>query len=58
MRYFPIDAEPLPGGGWVPKLVSSLDSESLPKEKGAVADGLYVIQIEPEWTIYRLEIDD
>jgi hypothetical protein len=58
MRYFPIDAEPLPGGGWVPKLVSSLDSESLPKEKGAVADGLYVIQIEPEWTIYRLKIDD
>jgi len=58
MRYFPIDGKSQTSGGWVPKLVSSLDSENLPKEKGAVASGLYVIQLEPEWSIYRLETQD
>jgi hypothetical protein len=58
MRYLPADGKTQPGGGWVPKLVRSLDSENLPKERGAVADGLYVVQLEPEWYIYRLEISD
>jgi hypothetical protein len=54
----PIDRKPQPDGEWTPKLVSSLDNENLPKEKDTVADGLYVIQLEPEWSIYRLEISD
>jgi hypothetical protein len=58
MRYFPLDGKSSSGSGWVPKLVSSLDGEDLPKENGAIADGLYVMQIEPEWFIYRLEVDD
>lgn len=58
VRYFPIDGKSSSGNGWVPKLVSSLEGEDLRREKGAIADGLYVVQIEPEWFIYRLEIDD
>jgi hypothetical protein len=58
VRYFPVDGKSSSGTGWVPKLVSSLDSEDLPKENGAIADGLYVMQIEPEWFIYRLEVAD
>lgn len=58
MRYHPLDGKSSSGGGWIPKLVSSLDGEALPKENGAIADGLYIMQIEPEWFIYRLEVDD
>jgi hypothetical protein len=58
MRYSPIGAKEQGGLQWVPKLVHSLDNESLPKEKGAVADGLYVVPLESEWSIYRLEISD
>jgi hypothetical protein len=59
MRYFPIDGKPQEGK-WArtPIIVSSLDDERLPKEKGAVADGMYVIPLEPEWSIYRVEISD
>lgn len=58
MRYFPADGKSSSGSGWVPKVVRSLDDEALPKENGAIADGLYVMQIEPGWFIYRLEVDD
>jgi hypothetical protein len=57
MRYFPLAGKSSFGNGWAPKLVSSLD-EDLPKENGSIADGLYVMQIEPDWFIYRLEVDD
>lgn len=58
MRYSPLGAKPQSGFEWVPNVVSSLDTKNLPKKKGAVADGLYVIPLEPEWSIYRLEISD
>jgi hypothetical protein len=58
MRYSPTGAKEQANLPWVPKLVHSLDNESLPREKGAVADGLYVIPLESEWSIYRLEISD
>ncbi len=41
--------------GWTPKLVKSLDDSNLPREGGSVADGLYVVQVEPHWFIYRFE---
>jgi hypothetical protein len=58
MRYSPIDGQPQHDGGWAPKLVNSLNDTNLPKDKGAVADGLYVIPLDREWSIYRLEISD
>jgi hypothetical protein len=39
-------------------VVTSLDSAKLPQEKGAVASGLYVVPIEPEWFIYRFEYQE
>jgi hypothetical protein len=39
-------------------LVNSLDSATLPKEKGMVATGLYVMPIEPNWFVYRLEYQE
>jgi hypothetical protein len=57
MRYFRIDGQPHPATGWPPTLVRSLDDKSLPKDRGAVADGLYVLPLNSEWSIYRLEID-
>jgi hypothetical protein len=57
IRYFRIDGQPHPATGWLPKLVRSLDDKSLPKGRGAVADGLYVLPLDSEWSIYRLEID-
>lgn len=39
-------------------VVTSLDSAKLPQENGAVASGLYVVPIEPEWFIYRSEYQE
>lgn len=58
MRYSLIGGPPQPDGGWAPKSVNSLDDADLPKDKGAVADGLYVIPIDSEWSIYRLQVSD
>jgi hypothetical protein len=58
MRYSPINGRPPTRYGSAPKLVKSLDDASLPKDKGAVADGLYVIPLDAQWSIYRLEISD
>ena len=58
VRYFPADHNAQTGAGWLPKLVNSLESKNLPWEKGTVADGLYVVQLEPEWFIYRLQINE
>lgn len=43
---------------WTQIVVTSLNSTNLPQENCAVASGLYVVAIEPEWFIYRLEIQD
>jgi hypothetical protein len=55
VKYFPADYNASTRSGWVPKLVKSLDSNELPRAKGSVADGLYLVQLEHEWYIYRLE---
>jgi hypothetical protein len=44
--------------GGEPTVVSSLEDENLPKNDSAVADGLYVVPIDGEWSIFRLEISD
>lgn len=43
---------------WVPTVVGSLDSTKLPQDNGAVASGLYVVPIEPEWFVYRFEYQE
>ena len=58
IRYFRMDGQPHPTTGWPPKLARSLDDKSLPNYKGSIADGLYVLPIDGEWSIYRLEISD
>ena len=55
VRYSPADANARARPGWTQKVVTSLDSKSLPQENGSIADGLYVVEIEPEWFVYRLE---
>jgi hypothetical protein len=55
LRYRPLDSKSSSRSGWAPRLVNSLDSKNLPQENGSVADGLYVVQLEPEWFIYRFE---
>jgi hypothetical protein len=55
IRYSPMNHTKQGRAGWVPTLVSSLDSRNLPQENGSVATGLYVVRLEPEWFIYRLE---
>jgi len=55
VRYFPEDHNPRARLAWAPKLVSSLESKRLPQERSSVADGLYVVQLEPEWFLYRLQ---
>jgi hypothetical protein len=57
IRYFPAGGRPQEGER-APRTVSSLDDGILPKKKGAVADGIYVIPLEPEWSIYRRETSD
>ena len=62
VRYFPKDhkvASSVGYPGWPQQtVVVSLDSAKLPQERGSVASGLYVIAIEPEWFIYRFEIEE
>ena len=55
LRYAPGDFKADARTGWMPKLVKSLDSNDLPQTNGSINDGLYVVQIEPEWFIYRSE---
>jgi len=58
VRYVPRVRKAAAPGGWEQTTVASLDSGKLPQEKGAVATGLYVVPIEPEWFIYRLEYQE
>jgi hypothetical protein len=58
VRYYPKDHKVDSSVGWTQTVVPSLDSANLPKEKGAVASGLYVVPIEPEWFIYRFEYQE
>jgi hypothetical protein len=44
--------------GWTQQVVDSLESAKLPQERESVASGLYVVPIEPDWFIYRLEIQE
>jgi hypothetical protein len=55
VRYYPKDHKVDSSVGWTQTVVTSLDSAKLPQQKGAVASGLYVVPIEPEWFIYRFE---
>jgi len=58
VRYYPKDPKTGSPAGWEQTVVTSLDSAKLPQEKGAVATGLYVVPIEPDWFIYRLEYQE
>ncbi len=55
VRYVPKVRRTDAPSGWEQTAVTSLDSAKLPQEHGAVATGLYVVPIEPEWFIYRLD---
>ena len=55
IRYSPVQVSPQTRPGWTQILVKSLDSKNLPRENGSIADGLYVVPLEPEWFIYRFE---
>jgi len=57
VRYYPKDHSRGPVG-WKQTVVASLDAEKLPQEHGSVASGLYVVEIEPEWFIYRFEYQE
>jgi hypothetical protein len=54
LRYFPIYGKPQ-DGPWAPRVVDSLDDESLPKDRDSVADSIYIVPLEPQWAIYRIE---
>lgn len=59
MRYLPKDHKAQTQSAGMPlTVVSSLDSSKLPQWNGEVATGLYVIPLESEWSIYRLEIQE
>jgi len=58
VRYVPKDRRTDARAGWEHTVVTSLDSAKLPQEHGAVASGLYVVPIEPEWFIYRDEYQE
>jgi hypothetical protein len=58
VRYCPEDHKLPSSGEWEQTVVNSLASEKLPQENGAVASGLYVVPIEPEWFIYRYEYQE
>jgi hypothetical protein len=58
VRYYPKNLKSVSHPGWTQTVVASLDSAKLPQEKGSIASGLYVVPIEPEWFIYRLEIQE
>ena len=55
IRYAPVQNISHRRPGWAQILVTSLNSKALPQENGSIADGLYVVQLEPEWFIYRFE---
>lgn len=56
VRFVPRSQGVTSKAGWEQTLVSSLEDLSLPQQNGRVEDGLYVVPMEPEWFIYRLEI--
>ena len=58
VRYVPKVRRTDAPSGWEQTAVTSLDSAKLPQENGAVATGLYVVPIEPEWFIYRLDYQE
>jgi hypothetical protein len=58
VRYFPKNRKPGSIAGWKPTVVASLATAKLPRENKSVATGLYVVPIEPEWFIYRLEYQE
>lgn len=58
VRYVPKVRRTDAPSGWEQTAVTSLDSAKLPHENGAVATGLYVVPIEPEWFIYRFEYQE
>jgi hypothetical protein len=58
VRYYPKDHKMVSPVGGTQTVVTSLDSAKLPQEKGAVASGLYVVPIEPEWFVYRVEYQE
>jgi hypothetical protein len=58
VRYVPNVRRMSAPWGWKQTAVISLDSAKLPHENGAVGTGLYVVPVEPEWFIYRLEYQE
>jgi len=58
VSYVPKDSKTDSPAGWKHTVVTSLDSAKLPQEHGAVATGLYVVPIEPDWFIFRFEYQE
>jgi hypothetical protein len=58
VRYVPDHPQAVTHPGWTQTVVASLDSTKLPQVNGSIASGLYVVPIEPDWFIYRLEIQE
>jgi hypothetical protein len=58
VRYVPKNHRKDVPAGWDYTIVTSLDSTKLPQEHGAVATGMYVVPVEPEWFIYRFEYQE
>jgi hypothetical protein len=58
VRYYPTNHKADSSADWTQTVVASLDSKNLPQHNGAVASGLYVVPIEPEWFIYRYEYQE
>lgn len=57
IRYQPRDFKGFQAG-WGPIAVKTLRGSELPQDKGSVASGLYEMELEPEWFIYRLEYQE
>jgi hypothetical protein len=58
VRYLPAQHDANARPGWRAQIVQSLSAESLPRQNAGIADGLYVVQLEPEWSIYRFEYQE
>lgn len=58
MRFAPLGSHPQYPYGGAPRTVNSLEDKSLPNHQGVVADGLYVIPLDDQWSIYRVQISD
>jgi hypothetical protein len=58
IRFAPKGGHPQYPYGGAPQTVSSLEDKRLPKNHGGVADGLYVIPLDDQWSIYRDQITD